>query len=72
MESTVNITGTLARFGRSGMIEDVADVLMRQFAACVDGKLTGRTASPRAQAIRGEALFLSLIKARVSRLLSGL
>jgi hypothetical protein len=45
---------------------------MRQFAACVDGKLTGRTASPRAQAIRGEALFLSLIKARVSRLLSGL
>jgi aerobic carbon-monoxide dehydrogenase medium subunit len=70
--SNINITGTLARFGRSGMIEDVANVLMRQFAACVDGKLTGRVVSPRAQAIRGGALFLSLLKARVSRLLSRL
>jgi hypothetical protein len=39
VSSNVTITGTLARFGRSGMIKDVANLLMGQFATCVEGKL---------------------------------
>jgi aerobic carbon-monoxide dehydrogenase medium subunit len=68
--TNATITGTLARFGRSGMIHDVADLLMQQFAACVEGKLSGREVSPKGQAIRGGTLVLSLLKARARRLLS--
>jgi carbon monoxide dehydrogenase subunit G len=72
VEVTTNatITGTLARFGRSGMIHDVADLLMQQFADCVEAKLSGREVSTKGQAIRGGTLMLSLLKARTQRLLS--
>ena len=35
----LTITGRLARFGRGGMIEDVASHLMEQFAACLQQRL---------------------------------
>lgn len=34
------ITGRLARFGRGGMIEDISEKLLRQFAACLQATLT--------------------------------
>jgi hypothetical protein len=34
------ITGRLARFGRGGMIEDISEKLLRQFAACLQVTLT--------------------------------
>ncbi len=35
------ITGRLARFGRGGMIEDISNRLMREFAECLQAGLTG-------------------------------
>jgi uncharacterized protein len=33
------ITGTLARFGRGGMMQDIANRLLRDFAACLEKRL---------------------------------
>jgi carbon monoxide dehydrogenase subunit G len=35
------ITGRLARFGRGGMIEDVSNRLMRDFATCLQSRIAG-------------------------------
>jgi uncharacterized protein len=35
------ITGTLARFGRGGMMQDIANRLLRDFAACLEQRLAG-------------------------------
>jgi uncharacterized protein len=35
------ITGRLARFGRGGMIEDISNRLMREFAQCLQAGLSG-------------------------------
>jgi aerobic carbon-monoxide dehydrogenase medium subunit len=71
VSSSFSITGTLARFGRSGMIQDVADLLMRQFAACIEQRLAGRDVAARTTALRGGSLMFSLLKARAHRLLGG-
>jgi carbon monoxide dehydrogenase subunit G len=36
-----HITGRLARFGRGGMIEDISERLLRQFADCLQQSLAG-------------------------------
>ena len=36
-----SITGRLARFGRGGMIQDVSNKLLGQFAQCLQAKLSG-------------------------------
>jgi carbon monoxide dehydrogenase subunit G len=57
------ITGRLARFGRGGMIEDISNRLMREFAECLQAGLTGdggaataaiATADPTPAAAPGE------------------
>jgi uncharacterized protein len=49
------ITGTLARFGRGGMMQDIANRLMRDFAGCLEqrigaGEEAAVTAAPEAAA----------------------
>jgi carbon monoxide dehydrogenase subunit G len=44
------ITGRLARFGRGGMIEDISNRLMRDFATCLQSRITTRPA-PSGEAI---------------------
>lgn len=44
-----HITGRLARFGRGGMIEDISERLLRQFAQCLQDSLGSRPA-PAAEA----------------------
>jgi carbon monoxide dehydrogenase subunit G len=39
------ITGRLARFGRGGMIEDISNRLMRDFATCLQSRLGAESAS---------------------------
>jgi carbon monoxide dehydrogenase subunit G len=48
--SAFHITGRLARFGRSGMIEDISKRLMRDFAACLQSSLGGEPAASGAVA----------------------
>jgi uncharacterized protein len=43
------ITGTLARFGRGGMMQDIANRLLRDFAACLEQRL-GSEQAPAAEA----------------------
>ena len=46
-----HITGRLARFGRSGMIEDISKRLMRDFAQCLQATIeAGGSAEPEASA----------------------
>jgi uncharacterized protein len=43
------ITGTLARFGRGGMMQDISNRLLRDFAACLEKRL-GASEEPAAEA----------------------
>jgi carbon monoxide dehydrogenase subunit G len=47
----MTITGRLARFGRGGMIEDISNRLMRDFADCLQKGLVGDGAEPEAPAV---------------------
>jgi carbon monoxide dehydrogenase subunit G len=71
VETDYSITGKLARFGRSGVIQEVANQLMRQFGTCVERRLTGAEpdAAAAAQPVGGAALVESAVLARVRRLL---
>ncbi len=43
-----HITGRLARFGRGGMIEDISNRLLREFASCLQSSLVDRPAAESA------------------------
>jgi carbon monoxide dehydrogenase subunit G len=45
------ITGRLARFGRGGMIEDISNRLMRDFAACLQSRIGATEPAPSGEAI---------------------
>jgi carbon monoxide dehydrogenase subunit G len=69
----LTITGRLARFGRAGMIEDVSNRLLRDFAACLQDKLAqpAEASEPAAQPappVRGISLFVSVLLERLRRL----
>jgi carbon monoxide dehydrogenase subunit G len=51
----LTITGRLARFGRGGMIQDVSNRLMRDFAECLQKGLTGDGAAAGEAAASGSA-----------------
>jgi carbon monoxide dehydrogenase subunit G len=74
------ITGRLAQFGRGGMIEDVSNRLLREFADCLRSRLEGpddaehaqRDAHPAdsrpARPIKGFSLFWWALWKRIKRL----
>jgi carbon monoxide dehydrogenase subunit G len=72
------ITGRLAAFGRGGMIEDISNRLMRDFATCLQGRLAstpGETLDTTAPApaaaaaqVRGFSLVLGVLWDRIKRL----
>ena len=50
------ITGRLARFGRGGMMEDISNRLMRDFATCLSSRLADAPAAPSgAEVASGDA-----------------
>ena len=50
------ITGRLARFGRGGMMEDISNRLMRDFATCLSSRLAEAPAAPSgAEVAAGDA-----------------
>jgi len=68
----LTITGRLARFGRAGMIEDISNRMLRDFANCLQDKLaqpaeaTEPAAHPAAP-VRGISLFFSALLDRLRR-----
>jgi aerobic carbon-monoxide dehydrogenase medium subunit len=67
--STFTITGTLARFGRSGMIEDVAAILLEQFETCVEAKATGKEVTSAGSTLRSGRIAAALIRKRLNHIL---
>jgi uncharacterized protein len=78
------ITGRLAQFGRGGIMEDVSNRLMRDFATCLSTRLGEPAATPEepsaaaqtpvepppppAAPVKGFSLFVSVAWERVKRL----
>jgi len=55
-ETDFTITGRLARFGRGGMMEDISNRLMRDFATCLSSRLAEGPAAPSGEEVTtGEA-----------------
>jgi carbon monoxide dehydrogenase subunit G len=51
-----SITGRLARFGRGGMMEDISNRLMRDFATCLSSRLAEAPTAPTGEEVaKGEA-----------------
>jgi carbon monoxide dehydrogenase subunit G len=50
-----HITGRLARFGRGGMIEDISNRLLREFASCLQKSLAGQDGAAAEPAAAGAA-----------------
>jgi carbon monoxide dehydrogenase subunit G len=51
-----NITGRLARFGRGGMMEDISNRLLRDFATCLSSRLADAPVAPSgAEVASGDA-----------------
>jgi carbon monoxide dehydrogenase subunit G len=79
VETDFTITGRLARFGRGGMMQDISNRLLREFAECLQGKIEapaavepalpdvpGETAT--AKPVGGLSLFFRALLDRVRRL----
>jgi carbon monoxide dehydrogenase subunit G len=68
------ITGRLASFGRGGMIEDISNRLMRDFAQCLQQRLesgseqAGAATESTAAPVRGLSLFFSVLWEHLRRL----
>lgn len=68
------ITGRLARFGRGGMIQDVSNRLLADFAACLQARLAAEQVPaatpqplPEAKPVRGFSLLVRALWDRISR-----
>ena len=46
VETDFTITGRLARFGRGGMIQDISNRLLKDFAECLQQKIEAPPAEP--------------------------
>jgi uncharacterized protein len=66
------LTGRLARFGRGGMIQDVSNRLLRDFAGCLQSSIeSDRPAEVAAKPVGGIALFFRALLDRIRRLFRG-
>jgi carbon monoxide dehydrogenase subunit G len=76
VDTDFTITGRLARFGRGGMIQDVSNRLLRDFADCLRSGLEGPAAdaggasaeAPAAKPVGGLRLLLGALWDRLRRL----
>jgi carbon monoxide dehydrogenase subunit G len=76
VETDLQITGRLARFGRGGMMQDISNRLMREFADCLRAQFANPPAAgergpepAQAKPISGIHLFLAALRTRLKRLL---
>ena len=73
VDADFTITGRLARFGRGGMMQDISDRLLREFAECLQRRMEPRAAggaSPPeepARPVSGLRLFFQALWARIRR-----
>jgi uncharacterized protein len=74
VETDFTITGRLARFGRGGMIQDISNRLLKDFAECLQEKIEAPPAAEPnpvdANPIGGFSLFFRELLDRLRRLFS--
>jgi carbon monoxide dehydrogenase subunit G len=71
VETDLTITGRLARFGRGGMIQDISNRLLKDFAACLQQRIEAPAAAEPTvteKPIGGFSLFFRALLDRVRRL----
>jgi aerobic carbon-monoxide dehydrogenase small subunit len=66
------LTGPLAQFGRSGIVEDLVARITESFAKNVEGRLSGSVTDESAAPLQVGALFRQVLFARVKMLLAKL
>jgi carbon monoxide dehydrogenase subunit G len=75
ISADIHLQGSMAQFGRSGLIQDVSGQLTREFAGCLGQKLMASTpeeaAEVKAGEVKGFSLFFSTLWARIRRLFGG-
>lgn len=75
VDADVTLSGPVAQFGRTGLINEMSKRLIGDFVTCLEGKL-GATSeeeaeSVRASEVRGISLFFSALWAWIKRLFGG-
>lgn len=74
IEADVNLAGAAAQFGRSGLIREISNRLIGEFAQCLEAKLGAVTAEEAAAVQAGEVkglqLFFQTLGARIKGMFS--
>jgi carbon-monoxide dehydrogenase small subunit len=66
------LTGPLAQFSRSDLVEDVASRIVAAFAQNVEARLSGQTLGADAAELDAGKLFIAVIAGRIKALLDRL
>jgi carbon-monoxide dehydrogenase small subunit len=67
LSSGYTLTGMLAQVGRPGLVRDLAQRLIAEFAGNLDRRLSGAPADAAPAELNGMALLLGSLRARVAR-----
>lgn len=72
VDANITLSGAASRFGRTGLMEELANRLINEFVACLEAKLAAGTeaeaAAVQAKKVRGFSLILSSIAGWLGRL----
>lgn len=76
VDANITLSGAASRFGRTGLIEEMANRLINEFVACLEAKLAAGTeteaAAVQADEVRGLSLLMASIAGWFKRLLQRL
>ena len=72
VEADISLSGPMAQFGRSGLVEEITRRLIDEFVDCLEAKMSAdsaeEAASIQAGEVKGIALFLTSITAWLTQL----
>ncbi len=75
VDADVNLSGPVAQFGRTGLINEMSKRLIGEFVSCLEAKLAAETpvdaASIKAGEVKGISLFFTSLWAWIRRLWGG-
>lgn len=73
VDADITLSGAVARFGRSGIVEQMTRRLIGDFVECIEAKLSAETPEDadqiEAPEVRGIRLFLAAVGSRIGRFL---
>ncbi len=72
VDATITLSGAAARFGRTGLIEEMASRLIAEFVGCLESKLAaataGEAAAVEAREVRGFSFLVAAVLAWLRRI----